>query len=82
MTNQLTTKENEVLNAICDAAIEYTGGDFTYADEITTDLNPQQLGGYITQLVQKGIIYVCDEEKQICGAFGYNLHDIKDNIKA
>ncbi len=82
MENQLTTKEKEVLNAICEAAIKYTGGDFTYADEITTELNPQQLGGYITQLVQKGIIYVCDEEKQISGASGYDFYDIKENIQA
>ena len=83
MTNELTTKEIEVLNAICNAAIESTGGEFTYADEITTDLNPQQLGGYITQLVQKGIIYVSDDEyKQICGDGGYDLYDIKENINA
>lgn len=80
MTNALTNKETEVLNAICEAAIQYTGGDFTYADEVTTDLNPQQLGGYLTQLVQKGIIDVSEEDYNQISGNGYNFHDIKESL--
>jgi hypothetical protein len=82
MKNELTTKEVEVLNAICNAAIEYTGGEFTYADEVATDLNPQQLGGYLTQLVQKGIIDVSEEDCNQISGNGYDFFYIKESITA
>ena len=82
MKNELTAKEVEVLNAICNAAIEYTGGEFTYADEVTTDLNPQQLGGYLTQLVQKGIIDVSEEDCNQISGNGYDFYYIKQSIAA
>ena len=70
ITNKLTEGELKVLLAVCEAAVDSTGGDFTYADEVETDFNAQQLGGYLTQLSQKGFIYVSDDEfKQICNAY-------------
>ncbi len=69
-TNKLTEGELKVLLAVCEAAVDSTGGDFTYADEVETDFNAHQLGGYLTQLSQKGFIYVSDDEfKQICNAY-------------
>ena len=82
MKNELTAKEVEVLNAICNAAIQYTGGEFTYADEVITDLNPQQLGGYLTQLVQKGIIDVSKEDCNQISGNGYDFYYIKQSIAA
>jgi len=70
LKNKLTKGELKVLLSVCEAAIISTGGEFTYANEIKTDLNSQQLGGYITQLSKKDLIYVTEDEfKQICNAY-------------
>lgn len=65
-TETLTEGEVKALKAVCEAAIDSTGGDFTYADEVETEFSFNQLGGYISQLTQKGWIYVTDDKfKQI-----------------
>ena len=80
----LTEGELKVLLAVCEAAVDSTGGDFTYADEVQTDFNSQQLGGYLTQLSQKGFLYISDDAfKQICNAYDNcdDLYELFELIK-
>lgn len=61
----LNTNEIAVLKSIVDASIKYTGGEFTYFDEVMeqiNDLTDNQVKGYISQLKQKNYILVSDDE--------------------
>jgi hypothetical protein len=61
----LNTNEIAVLKAIVDASIKYTGGDFTYFNEVMeqiTDLTDKQVKGYISQLTQKDYIRVSNDK--------------------
>ena len=83
LKNKLTEGELKVLKALIESSWAY-GGDFTYADEIETEYNSKQLGGYLSQLTQKGLIYVTDDEfKQIGNAMHRydNLYDLEELIK-
>jgi len=64
--NYSNLNENEilVLKAIATAS-ELTGGDFTYFDEVVSQINAltqNQVKGYISQLSKKNYIYVDEEE--------------------
>lgn len=61
----LNTNEIAVLKAIVDASIKYTGGEFTYFNEVMeqiNDLTDKQVKGYISQLAQKKYILVSDDK--------------------
>ena len=61
----LNSIEIQVLNGIKEGH-KWAGGDFTYADEVIVDgLSVNQIKGYISQLLQKGYIYICEETRQI-----------------
>ena len=64
--NYSNLNENEilVLKAIATAS-EANGGDFTYFDEVVSQINAltqNQVKGYISQLSKKNYIYVDEEE--------------------
>lgn len=57
-TVQLNAKELEVYNACKEAAIKYgdNGYEFCIDDLYSKSITKQQLNGYLSQLVQKGLI--------------------------
>jgi len=58
MTN-LTPLETTVLEACWQAALDSTGGDFACLDEVSVKgLGRKALGGVITSLQEKGVIFV------------------------
>ena len=61
----LNNNEITVLKAVCLASIEYTGGEFTYFDEVMeqiNDLKENQVKGYLSQLSKKNYIWISDDE--------------------
>ena len=55
----LNNNEITVLKAVCLASIEYTGGEFTYFDEVMeqiNDLKENQVKGYLSQLSKKELV--------------------------
>lgn len=64
---KLSKKEMMVLEAVFEGIHAETRSEFCYADSFTVSgLNGKQVGGYLSQLSQKGLINICDDEfKQI-----------------
>lgn len=64
---KLSKKEMMVLEAVFEGIHAETRSEFCYADSFTVSgLNEKQIGGYLSQLSQKGLINICDDEfKQI-----------------
>ena len=64
-TTNLNLKEIEVLKAVSLASIDWTGGEFTYFEEVMeyiSDMKENQVKGYLSQLVQKNYIHISDDE--------------------
>ena len=77
LKNKLTEGELKVLMALIKSSWAY-GGDFTYADEVETEYNSKELGGYISQLTQKQVIYVDVEEYSQIGAWIGNFYELEE----
>jgi len=62
----LNVTELKVLNAVRIGIIHQTYSEFCYADDVVVDdLSVNQIKGYLSQLSQKGFIYIDDEFGQI-----------------
>lgn len=67
----LTELETRTLQAMKDDAQDATDGDFGFMDELESylpGLTMNQIGGVITNLIKKGLVWVDDEYDQ----FGLN----------
>ena len=57
--------ELKVLKAVADNIIHETNGQFGYSDQVRVDgLTVNQIKGYLSQLVQKGMIRIWEEDGQ------------------
>ena len=77
LKNKLTEGELKVLMALIKSSWAY-GGDFTYADDVEIEYNSKELGGYISQLTQKQVIYVDVEEYSQIGAWIGNFYELEE----
>jgi hypothetical protein len=62
----LNSDERAVLDAVV-SAHKWAGGEFTYFDEVCRELpnlTIHQVKGYLSQLVQKGLIFISRDEFQ------------------
>lgn len=60
LADRMNIQERRVFDALVNAALNAAGGDFGFLDEVdhkSLGLSDQQFGGYVSQLVQKGLIY-------------------------
>lgn len=61
MTIKLNNNERDVFRALCDAAQAATAGDFGFTDEVdykALGLTGKQYAGYVSSLVNKGLVEV------------------------
>ena len=57
--------ELKVLKAVADNILLTTDGDFGYSDQIKVEgLTSNQIKGYLSQLVQKDMIFIYGSDKQ------------------
>lgn len=67
--SNLNTNEAAVLNAIILSSVDESGGEFTYFEYVSRflkiDLTDPQLKGYVSSLIKKDLICVCEESKMI-----------------
>ena len=79
---QLNINERQVLQAMMDNAEDAAGGDFGFIDELGdyVSMNPQALGGYITQLQSKGLVYVYGGDEH--GQFGVEWEKAKEALQS
>lgn len=74
-----TPLELKVLRAAVLNAIRETGGEFGYSDDIKVEgLNKQQVGGVISSLLQKRLVYRDDEFGQTF--FGADTDEHNANV--
>jgi len=62
----LNVNERKTLRS-CLASARGNGYDFGFTDEIQIEgLNQKQIGGYLSQLIKKGFIWVHEEHMGLC----------------
>ena len=65
----MNINERNVLKAVLDNALDASGGDFGFSDEVIANgvegLSKNQIKGYLSSIQAKGLIFIDDEMGQI-----------------
>lgn len=76
----LNQTEWNVLQACRDQVEAETGNEFGYADAVkVATLSKYQLAGYISQLVQKGFLYVHETKQMMLTERAVNIPELNAN---
>jgi len=75
----LTTNERRVLSATLQNALDCSGGDFAFTDEVVVMLEGEQsaasVGGTLSRLQSKGLIWIDLDDHPACGSHQVTLSD-------